>query len=198
MKVLYHGTSVENINNIEETGKFGNSDKQTWTVADRDYTYFYHCENEEETVYSALGNAQITCAVQDSKYTSVGLIVLTVMDGDMQEFERDYSCENMSENAYCIDNDVLNSLIDGGHVLVDLLTIDDVYNPYLRPFYLASLKDNQYLNRSNFSDSFLEALDMVSKIDISGVDSFICEKAFLAAENYSGKTGILRIKRIDI
>ena len=181
MKKLFHGTTVENLRRIREIGFGCPCDGQIWTVSDRDTTYFYHDEEDiHEAMRRAIENGQIACAIQDSKYDAVGLICLTVLDSDMELFEEDYSCDYMDDIAVNIDNDVLNNLIDGGHIEIEFIETP-AYSSSLRPFYLTALYTGIYLNKSKLSDEFLEIVEVAASDGHCNIAEYISEQAYNAA-----------------
>ena len=70
---FYHGTSVENAENIKKVGFKGDEKKVIWNCSDYEQTYFYRDEiddNPHEGFFRALESAQIAAAFQGSLNTA--------------------------------------------------------------------------------------------------------------------------------
>ena len=156
-KRLFHGTTKQNYEAIIASN-FGGKDKHSWYCSDDSNIYFYDLDKSEEEDEAYRDNNLINYAFESAKITaavenvfSTGLVVIE-MEVPVEFCEDDWSCENMSECATCVDIDHLDiSMIKKVH------TCENGYMPSLRLLYVSGLlKTNQYINQGNFSNVELE------------------------------------------
>jgi hypothetical protein len=119
----------------------------------------------DRCLQSALENGQLASAIQGSNDSRVCVFVF---DLDDQCLDADKSCPNMG-GAFCLENSKL-SLDNLGYILV----IDDVYYPYLRPFYLKS----ELINQDNFDPMLCQAIKLIQDTDTSTLDCALIDETY--------------------
>ena len=163
MKTLFHGTTLENYESILKNGFSPRTDK-TWECSDDRTIYFYDmdkdvngCEDEteqrEDCIRRCFENSQISASIQN--FTGSKLVVFEIEIAS-EYCEDDYSCDNMSDAATCVDIDYLDvSMIKNVYV-------SEAYNPSLRMFYISPLYNNEQLNKEVFNDLELQAFEIIA------------------------------------
>ena len=169
MTTLLHGTAIESALAILKAGAFESSD-QVWDASVPGKTYFriMDQDNPEEAVRQAIDNAQIAAAYRNSKYESVGIIVLE-MDNEIFEdnFMDDYSAPNMNDCVE-IDTNVLNKLIAEKTIKMSVKECLDAYEPLMRVWYMYGLNPQYFSYPDANVERICEAMNNTN-IDISWI-----------------------------
>ena len=161
MKTLYHGTSYENYLKIKEEGLKDNS--RNWYCSEGDTIYFYDLdkfklnedlEEEREIISRAFESASLCAAFNNSM--SKKLVVFKI-EIDESLVKDDYSCENMSSIASCVDIDDLKN------IEATVIMCED-YKPSLKLFYVNGLRENEQAIFENFEEYEREALESIKDI----------------------------------
>ena len=169
-RILYHGTTAENWENIKEHGF--SSPVITWECSDDEMTYFYdflkHQEamgNEEEeldsrqTISTCFEQASITASV--NKYLRTDLVVIEV-EMDDEFIEGDDSCYNKESNgAVQVENRDLNMY----GKITNVFTTDD-YQPYMSGLYIMGFVNNNNgidLNLDKWSGREIDFLEKMAE-----------------------------------
>jgi hypothetical protein len=169
----YHGTTIEEANNILEG--VGCKERATWTVSDDTALYLWCPDalaeaegNEDESeeykkdqaIYLSFQSAQVTAAMSEKPQSE--LIVLC-FEFDSKDVEEDYSCENM-DHARVIELDSY------AECLVEKYTCK--HNSRLDALVLSGLMDNPNLNHSIISDDLLEACRALQGVWVESLYDF--------------------------
>lgn len=162
IKTLFHGTTLENYNKIVASN-FGTKETYSWNVSDDNNIYFYdskksdYDEKEEkiqDCINKAFESAQLTASIENVMCSTLVVLELKVPKNLCED---DFSCENMSDVATCVDLDDLDlSMIKRIH------TCENGYIPSLRLLYCAGLiKSNNYIKTDNFSKIERDVIEKV-------------------------------------
>ena len=179
--LLFHGTTYENALNILKKG-FDVNANPNWNCS-RSEVYFFNGDyikesgdlesNEEiiqQGIQEALGQALITCAVQNpSDYRGAVLVFDSSLMKNQRQIKPDTSCENMENVAVCLTNPEMDALI-GFYVMTD------DYKE-IRYFTLAQMKDNQYLNEvelSGIEESMIKLISESSSSALENLNDYAC------------------------
>lgn len=175
MKTFIHGTTLEALESIMTNGfidkNINYNDKTIWNCSNSDYTYFRELDEDKDSIYLCISNAQIAAAMKGSKNTKLAIITLEMSDELAEEIvEMDNSCENM-EDCFQIENTDIQKFIESGDIKIKADIYTDAYMPSLRAFYLKNILDNDYLSiadpelyssvcilQDNLQNSFIEEI----------------------------------------
>lgn len=171
---FYHGTSVENAENIKKVGFKGDEKKVIWNCSDYEQTYFYRDEiddNPHEGFFRALESAQIAAAFQGSLNTSLAVVVLEVLDDSpfLGKISPDTSCEHMSNDAVCVDDEDLQAAILAGEAAIHIEVVPDVYDLGFRLFYISGLLKNNYFCSGDLPEQVRRGMEKLAKVDTSEI-----------------------------
>lgn len=180
MKRYYlHGTSMENARKIMKEG-FDEIPNRTWQLSEN-YGYIRSIEFYDEMNYSVdpdtvknwgnkkiikenilqcIQSAQITAAIQNSKETSIGLILLEI-DDEHEGLMEDTSSENALKSDYQISAEDFNKF------KVEMFEIKKAYRPDCRFIYLHNLP---LLNVRDMDDEDYELMNIFEDCDIYDVE----------------------------
>lgn len=167
MSIFYHGTSIENAEQILLSG-FGGGDRTVWYPSNRDYVYVREelpPEAGEDTYSLTVHSAFTTAAVLNSQQNSVAIFRLEIPDNLEEIVEPDDSIE-FDENSYQIEAKQLNALISSGKVKLDCRILEG-YMPELRSFVLAYSN----LPQINLADDIKKEIRTVAR---PCLDNLVC------------------------
>jgi hypothetical protein len=162
MATLYHGTTLENWEQIKAEGWNGDSRVTVWNCSCNE-VYFHDLAKHDDQgdwlhdaiVGDALSSAQAAAAVQN--YMGETLVVLR-FEIDDEYIEDDWSCENMNTIASVVQpEDMQHATLTGEYH-------SDDYNPAMRLFYVCGLivGNNHYIRTEKFSDLEHRAMEAIA------------------------------------
>lgn len=167
MKKLYHGTTIKAMEEIVQ-GRY-DPESTIWSCSNPGFMYVYgkdelceaegwdeDCttqEQEENCVKRANENAQIANAILPEPEDKTCVIEFQIPDGIYEWAKEngivspDYSNENMEDyGALQVDAWWLNQHIKSGEIKMQVWYFE--FNPYLTPFYISSLFQNNYFEET--------------------------------------------------
>ena len=201
---LYHGTDLQSGKKIIKNG-FGTGLYNTiWDCSNPLNTYLIDSNYDDGNGLDfAIEAAQISCAIKDSKDTSIIVFEINIDEDELDNDSscRDYDGETEMEDSYQINSEYLNYLIASRTATVKVHNIQNAYIPYLRVFYIPynnpflSIDDDLLFDAIkvvNNSKCFLEDIrylrgddEILNLEDIK--DSFLNRKDMNFTNNYINK-----------
>lgn len=160
MKRLFHGTTLDNWNNILKEEGFA-SDYTNWICSSDNETYFYDTdktdyeeldEQRQFCIHSAFESAALAASI--SNYLGTDLIVLELEVPD--EFcEDDWSAENMGDIATVVNNGDLDL-----EMITNVYIAKNGYLPSLRLLYCYGLiqSNNPHIKFDRFNQTELNIM----------------------------------------
>lgn len=167
-KTLFHGTTLDNYNKIIASN-FGNKETYSWNVSDDNCMYFYDLDKtdqdekeykKDECINKAFESAQLTASIENVICSALVVLELKI---PVNLCDDDYSCENMANEATCVDLENIDL-----HMIKKIHVCENGYIPSLRLLYCAGLlKQNNYIKKDNFSHI---ELGVIKNIDFGFYD----------------------------
>ena len=163
IKTYYHGTDYESALCILTAGF--NAPSSIWLNSELTKTYFVSPDANPEAINFAIDAAFIAAAYKNTISPHLAILVLEIDDS---ETFPDDSDESMEKDCIQIDSKYLNELINSGKASLTAKVLENAYNPYLRPCYLAYIYDRHNDAMSFEDEKFESAVKYMSRYLNSG------------------------------
>ncbi|MCP4985526.1 MAG: hypothetical protein GY928_05465 [Colwellia sp.] len=160
--ICYHGTTKKGLKAI--LSGVNHKPNNPWCVSDQDGVMYvwpsnklaeqYEHEDESQMICHAFESAEVQAVTSDE--TEVFVLLLDIPE-DM--LEDDFSCENMSDVASCINLQEFNK-----NMIVGIKS--HKLNKWNAPFVLSGLLSNPNFNTYSLDDDLLQAAEVIATCEV--------------------------------
>lgn len=177
--LIYHGTTIENLQNILQHG-LQTKHPTIWNCSRKNHLYFWAKPDSYDTeearrqlcLERALEGGQIAAAATGSAYTELAVLTYNLDESLLDEYA-DTSCNNMEGSIEIPIEDIDFSK------LFMYQTLNALYQPMLRPFYLVYIQDRQNQSpKVNTSPLVAQTIEYLQNTDIESIFDMCMEPLY--------------------